>query len=110
MSIKKIIEAAKAEEEGYRLVAYEATLRTLDGVAKTLLPEGYEVVNAVGWGATVIRAPEGVNLRDEDALPKCVRAFVSLLDDIAEGQGAGNEHFTSKGLKPEPETTPSPVM
>lgn len=110
MSVDKMIAHARELEEQYRMRAYDSTLKMLDALAKKLLPDGYEVVHAVGWGATVVDAPAGVSRKDWDAetWPEGVREFVKLLDDIAERQGAGNEHFTSAGLLPD-DDAPAPT-
>jgi hypothetical protein len=79
-------------------------LKVLAGDAKLLLPEGWRVHLAVGWGFTVY-TETGERLVDCDTtclpknLPAGARPFINAAALFFDLFGPGNEVFTCKGLK-----------
>jgi hypothetical protein len=84
--------------------ARASALKVLAQEAKAMLPRGWKVILAVGWGFTVYDE-DGERLVDCDTsclprnLPAGTRPFINAAALFFDIFGPGNEVFTSKGLK-----------
>lgn len=80
-------------------------LARLSREAMTVLPEGWRLIIAVGWGirledeAGKVQAECGLHDSIAPRLPKGVRGLFMAVLDFSDAFGAGNEVLTRRGLQ-----------
>ena len=86
-----------------QIQAYKESLKLLVAEAKRVLPHGWSLHLAVGWGLTLMNEKGetvfGYYKDPPKRLPAGVRGLLEAAATMTDALGCGNETITRKGLK-----------